>query len=112
MKPGIFQRAAEFDRCDGEMRRAYLAVDADGRLVIANLREQRAITVSDIASALHRCTSTGPWSPGTDLRFEPAHGAPAFSLRCEVGDDHVDVIDRAQDEWGGFGGRYERLPAH
>lgn len=109
VKPGIYQSAAQFDRYDAQVRRTYLAVDPGGHVVIANLPECRATTRSDIGSAPNRWTSVGPWMSGFDLQFEAAHGAPAMKLKCDLSEGHVDVIDPAQDGWGGFGGRYEAV---
>ncbi len=78
-------------------------------MAIANLPECRATTRSDIGSARNRWTSVGPWMSGFDLQFEAAHGAPPMKLKCELREGHIDVIDTAQDDLGGFGGRYVPL---
>jgi hypothetical protein len=111
MKPGIYRGSGEFDRYDNEARRSWLAITAEGRVVVANLPERPRLTRHDIESAPHRLTSVVAWTRDVEsLRFEAAHLTKGVTLECRWGGDHVDVVDTAQDAWGGLGGRYERLP--
>jgi len=110
MNPGIYRGPGEFDRYDNEPRRSWLAITADGRVVIANLAERRGLTRHDIESVPHRLTSVVAWTRDVEsLHFEAAHLATGVELECRWGGDHVDVTDPARDAWGGLGGRYERL---
>jgi hypothetical protein len=109
MKPGIYQSAAQFDRYDNEMRRTYLAIDPGGRVIMANLPERRELSWHDMEMAPMCWTSVGAWTQGSRLQLEATRGISRLTLECSSGEDHIDVIDPAQDDLGGFGGRYERI---
>lgn len=109
MYAGVFQGALDFDRYDLVLYRTYLAIDDSGKVLLAHMPESRTPSFEEVKS-FECCFEAEARFIGEESTIQFRRNEVVVTLVLRLDELGMHVVDPQEDEFGGWGGTYERVP--